>query len=168
VTAGDIHVDLDASPSAVQRVVTVTNPDGIAGIESDRVVRPVGPPELPSGIEVSIVWAVEDSPARPEQGESREWRIGSVPNEGARWTMTTIRPGADVRGLHKTDTVDLVHIVEGEIWLVMEDGSERMVRKGDCVVQRATVHTWANRSDAPCTMSVVFLSTLPKGSGGGH
>lgn len=167
MTASDMHAHLDPSPSAVQRVVTVTKPDGTGGIESDEVVRPLGPPDLPSGIETSIMWAVEDSPARPEQGESGDWRLGPVPDEGARWTMTTIWPGADVR-LHKTDTIDLVQIVEGEIWLVMEDGAERLMRRGDCVVQRATVHTWANRSDAPCTMSVVFLSTLPKGSGGGH
>jgi uncharacterized cupin superfamily protein len=58
--------------------------------------------------------------------------------------------------------------VDGEIWLVMEDGSERLLRKGDCIVQRATVHTWANRSEAPCTMSVVFLSMIPRGSGRGQ
>jgi len=58
-----------------------------------------------------------------------------------------------------------VQIVAGEIWLIMEDRAERRLSAGDCVVQRAAVHTWDNRSAAPCTMSVVMVSTLARQPG---
>jgi len=156
---------LDGAGHAVRRVVAATDAAGRGAIESDRAVEPAGPPELPAGVEAAVLWVVEDSPARPDQGEtpgSPMWRVGPVPDEGARWTVLTIHPEAAVHGLHKTDTVDLVQVIEGEIWLVMEDGDERLLRAGDCVVQRAAVHTWDNRCDRPCRMSVVMLSTLPR------
>lgn len=149
----------------MRRVVAATDGAGKGAIESDREVEPSGPPDLPAGVEAAVLWVVEDSPARPDQGEaagSPRWRVGPVPDEGARWTVLTIHPGAAVRGLHKTDTVDLVQVTEGEIWLVMEDDDERLLGPGDCVVQRGAVHTWDNRGDRPCRMSVVMLSTLPR------
>jgi hypothetical protein len=149
----------------VRRVVAATGQEGLGTVQSDGPVAPVGGSSLPHGIEATVLWVVEDSPARPEQGHGAGWALGTVPDEGARWTSLTIHPGARVRGLHRTDTIDLVQIVAGEIWLIMEDGAERRLSPGDCVVQRAAVHTWANRSAAPCTMSVVMVSTLARQPG---
>jgi hypothetical protein len=63
----------------------------------------------------------------------------------------------DEPGMHTTPTVDYVIVVEGEVVLVMEDGSEATVRAGDVVVQNATRHGWQNRTDSPATMLVVFV-----------
>jgi mannose-6-phosphate isomerase-like protein (cupin superfamily) len=60
-------------------------------------------------------------------------------------------PGA-IAGMHQTDTVDIVTIISGEIWAVVETG-ETLVRAGDTVIQRGTWHAWRNRSDAPCTVA---------------
>jgi len=154
--------DRAATTHRVRRVVAATGREGLGTVLSDGPVAPVSASALPHGIEASVLWVVEDSPARPEQGEAAGWSLGTVPDEGARWTSLTIHPGARVRGLHRTDTIDLVQIVDGEIWLIMEDGAERRLSAGDCVAQRAAVHTWANRSAASCTMSVVMVSTLAR------
>jgi hypothetical protein len=63
----------------------------------------------------------------------------------------------DEPGMHTTPSVDYVIVVEGEVVLVMEDGSEATVRAGDVVVQNATRHSWQNRTDSPATMLVVFV-----------
>jgi len=57
-------------------------------------------------------------------------------------------PGA-IAGMHQTDTVDIVTVISGEIWMVVEAG-ETLLRAGDTVIQRGTWHTWRNRSDTPC------------------
>ena len=49
------------------------------------------------------------------------------------------------------------HELEGETWLLLDDGSETRVGPGDAVVQRATNHAWANRSDRPVRMLFVLI-----------
>jgi hypothetical protein len=62
-----------------------------------------------------------------------------------------------VPGMHRTDTVDIVTVIEGEIWAVLEDG-ETLLRAGDSLVQRGTKHAWRNRSDRPCTLTTTMLA----------
>ena len=52
-------------------------------------------------------------------------------------------------GMHVTDTLDIVTILSGEVYAVLED-CETLLRSGDTIVQRGTVHSWSNRSDEPC------------------
>jgi quercetin dioxygenase-like cupin family protein len=65
-------------------------------------------------------------------------------------------PGA-LPGMHQTDTIDIVTVLTGEIWAVVETG-ETLVRAGDTVVHRGTWHAWRNRSDAPCTVAAFHVS----------
>jgi mannose-6-phosphate isomerase-like protein (cupin superfamily) len=62
-------------------------------------------------------------------------------------------------GMHQTDTIDIVTVISGEIWAVVETG-ETLVRAGDTVVQRGTWHAWRNRSEAPCTVMAVHISVV--------
>jgi uncharacterized cupin superfamily protein len=59
--------------------------------------------------------------------------------------------------MHRTETVDVGVVIEGETWLLLDDGSETLVRPGDAVVQRGTNHAWANRSDRPVRMMFVMI-----------
>ena len=58
--------------------------------------------------------------------------------------------------LHREDSLDYIAILAGEIHLVL-DGSETVLRAGDVLVQGGNLHTWENRSTAPCRMLVVVL-----------
>jgi uncharacterized cupin superfamily protein len=53
--------------------------------------------------------------------------------------------------------VDVGIVLEGETWLLLDDGSETHVRAGDAVVQRGTMHAWVNRSDRPVRMLFVMI-----------
>ena len=59
--------------------------------------------------------------------------------------------------MHRTETVDVGVVLEGETWLLLDDGSETRVGVGDAVVQRGTMHAWANRSDQPVRMLFVMI-----------
>ncbi len=59
--------------------------------------------------------------------------------------------------MHRTETVDVGVVLEGETWLLLDDGSETRMGAGDAVVQRGTNHAWANRSDRPVRMLFVMI-----------
>ena len=48
--------------------------------------------------------------------------------------------------MHRTQTLDYVVMIEGELVLLLDD-SEVTLQPGDVVVQRGTDHAWENRSD---------------------
>lgn len=58
---------------------------------------------------------------------------------------------AAVPGMHRTDTVDIVTVLDGELTIILEDG-ETLLRTGDCLVQRGTRHAGAidRTARAPC------------------
>jgi mannose-6-phosphate isomerase-like protein (cupin superfamily) len=62
-------------------------------------------------------------------------------------------------GMHQTDTVDIVTVISGEIWAVVETG-ETLVKAGDTVIHRGTWHAWRNRSEEPCTVMAVHISVV--------
>lgn len=53
--------------------------------------------------------------------------------------------------MHRTDTLDCITCVIGEVYLIT-DVDEVLMRPGDTVVIRGTNHGWSNRSDRPCLL----------------
>lgn len=63
----------------------------------------------------------------------------------------------DLPGMHITNSIDIITVISGEIWAVLETG-EKLLRQGDTLVQRGTKHAWNNRSDANCVISAVIVN----------
>jgi mannose-6-phosphate isomerase-like protein (cupin superfamily) len=61
-------------------------------------------------------------------------------------------------GMHRTETIDLLVVVSGEVNLVLEAEAVRL-RAGDCVVQRGTWHSWENLADEPCVIAGLMVAT---------
>jgi quercetin dioxygenase-like cupin family protein len=78
------------------------------------------------------------------------------PANGVMIRFTEQEPGAEAP-MHRTETLDVGVVLEGETWLLLDDGSETRVGPGDAVVQRGTNHAWANRSDRPVRMVFVLI-----------
>ena len=78
------------------------------------------------------------------------------PADGVVVRFTEMAPGAE-SPMHRTETVDVGVVLEGETWLLLDDGSETRVGPGDAVVQRGTNHAWANRSDRAVRMLFVLI-----------
>ncbi|WP_033924264.1 cupin domain-containing protein [Sphingomonas sp. 35-24ZXX] len=64
---------------------------------------------------------------------------------------------ADDPAMHRTETVDYVIILEGEVWLEVDDGQQVLLQQHDIVIQNGTRHAWRNRSDKPVTMAVLMV-----------
>ena len=63
----------------------------------------------------------------------------------------------DAPGMHTTDTVDYDIVLDGEIWLELDDGAETRLTQGDIVVQCGTRHAWRNKSDRTATLCFVLI-----------
>jgi hypothetical protein len=60
-------------------------------------------------------------------------------------------------GMHRTNTVDYAVVLEGEIWLEMDDGKTVHLIRGDTVIQNGTRHAWHNKRQENATMLFVIL-----------
>jgi quercetin dioxygenase-like cupin family protein len=118
-------------------------------------------------ISSTLMWSTDASPTRIYGNEDEGARIlGSAPPiNGSRFTMMEFLPGNEVHGLHRTDTVDYVICISGEIDMVLDDSESVTLRAGDVVIQRGTDHAWVNRGQGPCRLAVVLLDALPKREG---
>ncbi|MEI9852420.1 MAG: cupin domain-containing protein [Sphingomonas sp.] len=85
----------------------------------------------------------------------------NLPHTGVRVRITDIppaRPGAEPF-MHRTNHLDYLHVLEGEIVMLLDDDAHEVVlRKGDTIVQRATNHAWVNRSDTHCRLFIVMVA----------
>ncbi|BAH47111.1 cupin domain-containing protein [Rhodococcus sp. NPDC019627] len=96
--------------------------------------------------------AEPDAPA-PTEEEISEWAAEAE----------TKLPGLvgvfepDAPGMHQTTTVDYSIVVEGELYLELDDGAEVHLPTGATIVQNGARHAWRNRSDQPATLAYVIL-----------
>ncbi|MCL5951037.1 MAG: cupin domain-containing protein [Chloroflexi bacterium] len=74
--------------------------------------------------------------------------------------MPTAEDYAKHPSMHRTDTLDFIVCVRGEIWLVT-DTDEVLMQPGDCVIIRGVNHAWSNRSDQPCLLMGAMLDAKP-------
>jgi mannose-6-phosphate isomerase-like protein (cupin superfamily) len=65
--------------------------------------------------------------------------------------------------MHKTATVDYIIVLKGEIYAVMETG-EKLLKAGDVLIQRGTMHSWSVRGDEPCVVAAILVSAKPVGA----
>ena len=114
-------------------------------------------------ISSTLMWSTDATPTGIAGDRDEGARIlGSAPPpHGSRFTMMEFQPGNEGH-LHRTDTVDYVICIAGEIDMFLDDTQFVTLRAGDVLIQRGTYHAWVNRSDKPCRLAVVLLDALPK------
>ena len=129
--ADELPIPVDASSTATDEVVLAPPPRGV-------VVRTtVFPP---------------DSSIAPEAAAAYAAAMKDI--YGAAGNSDPVAPA--IPGMHSTETIDVMTVVDGEIWAVMEDG-ETVLRTGDTMIQTGTRHAWQNRSDRPTTVVTTML-----------
>lgn len=69
--------------------------------------------------------------------------------------IDTFEPGGS--GFHTTSSIDYDVVIDGEIWLELDDGVQTRLGQGDIVVQGGTRHAWRNRSDKDALMLFVLV-----------
>ncbi len=60
--------------------------------------------------------------------------------------------------MHKTNTLDVIILLKGEVDLLLDDGGPTRLTPGDVVIQRATNHAWVNHGDETALLVAVLIN----------
>lgn len=137
----------------IRRVVTGHDPSGKSIVLSDGAPPQHHSMRGPSvGADFHEIWNVPRAVpvlTSTESREPNEREFTIMPTEGHLLRIIDIYPpslGGKRTVMHRTQTIDYVVVIEGEVVLLLDD-SEVTLRKSDVVVQRGTDHAWENRSE---------------------
>lgn len=72
--------------------------------------------------------------------------------------MAALREPKDP-AMHRTETVDYVVVLEGDLVLELDDNCEVRLKPGDVLVQSGTRHAWRNRGESVATLIIVMLGS---------
>jgi quercetin dioxygenase-like cupin family protein len=117
---------------------------------------------------VCNIWTTETTPADNSSavdGGLREGKFTMIEN-GTVFRILDFRPGIQARS-HRTDTIDYITVLSGQIDMELEPGGEEVhLKAGDVMVQRGTVHNWINRGTESCVMAIVLVHAQSAVAGG--
>jgi len=171
----------------VRRVVTGHDADGKSIIASDGIAPNMK--EMPSfpGLALTDLWETKGAPASNEGAADAAERpihleppkngtivrIVEFPPDSTRPSGSDGREGFKAIGaghaqdrhssdpmMHRTNTVDYIIVLKGEIYAVMEKG-ETLLKAGDILIQRGTMHSWSVRGNEPCIVAAVLVNAKP-------
>ena len=63
-------------------------------------------------------------------------------------------------GMHKTDTVDYIILLSGQVSLILDEGEVAM-ESMDVVIQRGTNHAWVNHGNEPAIRAGILIDAPP-------
>jgi quercetin dioxygenase-like cupin family protein len=120
------------------------------------------------GIVSTMIWYTDRMPADIAVGETPEDMGARVigtppPPSGTRFAVIDFPPGNPAI-MHRTETLDYVVMIEGELEMDMDDSTVKL-KAGDVMVQRGTNHAWINRSDKRARAAFVLIDAEPLGIG---
>ncbi|KAI1813872.1 hypothetical protein GGS20DRAFT_586095 [Poronia punctata] len=85
--------------------------------------------------------------------------LGLAKKGGVVCRMVDFSPGY-VCMMHRTQSLDFGVVVEGEVELILDDGTERGMGRGDVAVQRGTMHAWRNPSKTEWARMMFVLQDM--------
>ena len=162
-------------------VVTGQTKSAKSVVVSQAALEPLTVALMP-GIEFYRLWGSDSMPTLPSDGSPSPQPQYFPPKNGFRFGMFTLPPATSTSahpspssalvqeveqklpgvlqamepnhpGMHTTDTVDFDVVVFGEVVLELDDGTEVVLKAGDCVIQNGTRHAWHNRSSQKCMIA---------------
>ncbi|GFF74598.1 hypothetical protein IFM47457_03679 [Aspergillus lentulus] len=102
-----------------------------------------------------------------DRGDGESWpqAFNLVTPRGANFVQGDFGPSA-YTVWHRTVSVDFVTVVEGELTLMVgendENCSKMLLKQGDSVIQRGTLHKWVNpSSEKPARFVATLLASEP-------
>ena len=96
---------------------------------------------------------VETSDASPEERETKA-AFGFAACGASHARVDTTRHPM----MHKTDTLDVIILVKGNVDLLLDDGEATAMKPGDVVIQRATNHALVNRGTETALLVAVLIN----------
>lgn len=169
----------------IRRIVTGHRPSGEATILFDgNAGETLEFPGWPDGGSTEL-WATDESPVDIDRTDDRARPMRHDPEpHGTLFRVVQIPPEQDQGGpidtdaafeamgsknrpdaamaeqhpsMHRTDSIDYLVVISGEMTMMMGDGTEAVLRPGDCIIQQGTAHAWINRGTEPCVLAAVLV-----------
>jgi mannose-6-phosphate isomerase-like protein (cupin superfamily) len=133
------------------------------------------------------IWRAPQVPAPPISADGLDGRvITEPPAEGLSVRVVTFPPDTEwdrsqgyadangalpgsvevadsggVPGMHSTKSLDILTVISGEMYVILEAG-ETLLCPGDVLVMQAGAkHAWSNRTESTVTVVTVAISTTP-------
>ncbi len=145
----------------VRRIVTAHNAQGRSMVGADSVIQSQ-PGKMQAAISVANIWLNETMPPVLDGPDPTTGSFPVLPSKGgAVFRLLELAPGT-APFMHKTETIDYVVVTEGELSMLLDDGTELTLKPHDVLIQRATVHGWANHSKTPCRFATVVIDATGK------
>jgi quercetin dioxygenase-like cupin family protein len=142
----------------VRRVITAFNENGKSIVKYDDISPHTM--ETSNEVTVSNIWTTSDYPVPLEN----EVDLGGVkvprepPAKHSIFRVVKFDPG-NKRDMHITKSVDYAVIMSGTIEMELDDDVIVHLKKGDVLVQQATIHGWRNTGKEPCVIAFILIST---------
>ncbi len=110
-----------------------------------------------------VIWSTEQTPADNTSTADTGGGAFHFPTSGTLFVFSDFPPGQG-SPMHATDTIDYLVVVAGEITFITETG-ETLLRAGDVLVDRGSMHAWRNDGDQTCRIINVLSPAHPAGKG---
>ena len=149
----------------LRRIVTGHDEQGNAIVKIDEIAQHWR--EGRPGGTILNVWTTDTAPANNSldtDGGMREGKFTMIQN-GSVFRILDFKPGLE-RRMHRTNSIDYIVVMSGEIDMELDNGVEVHLKQGDVVVQRGTIHNWINRGTETCIMAVILIHADPVTAGG--
>ncbi|GJE89078.1 cupin domain-containing protein [Phanerochaete sordida] len=148
------------APEPVRRIITGHDAAGKAVVADDEPVA--GYPFAGSRTLFTDLWWQDGFPARNDDsvadGVARHDKVIINPNGSAfRVVDTPPHTKSSPHIFHRTISLDYGILISGTLTLVLDDGKRVVMKPGDVVVQRGTIHAWVNETDEWARMYFVLL-----------
>lgn len=173
-------MNVEPSKKTVRRVVTGFDASGRSIIAEDTNVTTTA--TRPDGSMVMDLWRADHLPALFSDQDGLTGQVLPPPPNGLVVRVCSFAPNGQVdaeaydqaladvygasdsqasqssiAGMHRTDTVDVVTVISGELFAVLETTETRLL-PGDSIVQRGTSHAWHNRTDEPAVVVATMMT----------
>jgi quercetin dioxygenase-like cupin family protein len=139
----------------IRRIVTGHDAQGRSLVAADTAIHS-HPGKMDAAIAIADLW-LNALPPSLDGADPTQADFPVLPSSGgAVFRILELMPGTAPH-MHKTATIDYIVVLAGTLTMLLDDGTELAMKAHDTMIQRGTVHGWANRSSAPCRFATVVI-----------
>ena len=144
----------------IRRVVTANEEKGKARVWIDDIASNLANPR--PGVNTALIWTTDSTPADLTDTEDNGGlMVARAPAyRGSTFRIIEFGPSNQV-DMHITPTIDYALVLKGEIDMDLDDGLSVHLKEGDVLVQRATIHNWANHGMESCVIAFILIDAQP-------
>ncbi|KAK9894434.1 hypothetical protein P389DRAFT_197728 [Cystobasidium minutum MCA 4210] len=149
----------------VRRVVTAYDDStGLSVFSQDKLVEKVEVRPGSTQTMFSQLWGTTSSPAQLEfaNGKDGADTVGApIVNPGGSTFRIIDSEAGKASPMHRTESLDYIIMLQGEITLELEDGQKTVLKAGDVAIQQGTLHKWINHTQETARFACIALPAGP-------